>query len=131
MKVSIPSMGQGGKDDMVGQHFGKVPVYTVYDTDTEEFSVIENTSEHNGGAGLPPELMAGEDVHVMLCGGLGRKAVVMFEQFGIDVFVGASGKVTDAIDSWKSGKLSKATQDNSCAGHGHDHSHGHDHVHCH
>lgn len=129
MKVSIPSMGQGGMDDMVGQHFGKVPVYTVYDTDTNEFSVIENTSEHNGGIGLPPELMAEKGVNVMLCGGLGRKAVVMFEQFGIDVFVGASGKVTDAIDSWKAGNLSKATRDNSCSGH--DHDHGNDHVHCH
>ncbi|WP_406656490.1 NifB/NifX family molybdenum-iron cluster-binding protein [Methanolobus sp. ZRKC2] len=126
MKISVPSMGQGGTDDVVGQHFGKVPVYTVYDTDTEEVSIIANTSEHNGGSGLPPELMSEAGVNVMLCGGLGRKAVTMFEQFGIDVFVGASGKVTDAIDAWKSGKLSKATQDNSCAGHDHDHSH----VHC-
>ncbi|TGC10928.1 NifB/NifX family molybdenum-iron cluster-binding protein [Methanolobus halotolerans] len=129
MKISIPSMGQGGTDDVVGQHFGKVPAYTVYDTETGEFSVIPNTSEHNGGTGLPPELMAESGVELMLCGGLGKKAVVMFEQFGIDVFVGASGKVADAIDAWKAGKLSKATHDNACGGHDHDHSH--DHAHCH
>ncbi|MBN2109758.1 MAG: NifB/NifX family molybdenum-iron cluster-binding protein [Methanosarcinaceae archaeon] len=131
MKICVPSMGQGGIDDMVGQHFGKVLVYTVYDTDTEEISLISNTSEHTGGIGLPPEIMVEAGVHVMLCGGLGRKAVAMFEEFGIDVFVGASGKVSDAIDAWMSGRLSRATQANSCAGHGHDHDHDHDHVHCH
>ncbi|MEZ5334621.1 MAG: NifB/NifX family molybdenum-iron cluster-binding protein [Methanolobus sp.] len=93
MKLCIPSMGQNGIDDAVGQHFGKVPYYTLYDTESKEVSVISNTSEHNGGTGLPPEIMAKESVDIMLCGGLGRKAVVMFEQYGIDVFIGATGSI--------------------------------------
>lgn len=131
MKISVPSNGQGGLDDMVGQHFGQVPNYTVYDTDSKEVMVVPNTSEHNGGVGLPPELMSKEGVHVMLCGGLGKKAVDMFERFEIDVFVGATGLIKDAIDSWDSGKLAKATKDNSCSGHDHDHDHDHSNGHCH
>lgn len=127
MKLCIPSMGQKGIEETVGQHFGKVPFYTLYDTETKEASVLPNTSEHNGGTGLPPELMAKEGVDIMLCGGLGKKAVDMFEQAGIDVFCGATGTVQDAIDAWESSKLTKATRDNSCSGHGHDD----DHVHCH
>lgn len=129
MKISIPSSGSGGVDDMVGQHFGQVPNYTIYDTETKEVLVVANTSEHNGGIGLPPEIMSREGVDVMLCGGLGKKAVDMFEQFGIDVFVGAQGQIKDAIDAWDSGKLAKATRDNSCSGHDHDHDHSGGHCH--
>ncbi len=129
MKLCIPAMGENGLEEIVGQHFGKVPYYTVYDTDTKEATVIPNTSEHNGGTGLPPEIMDREGVDIMLCGGLGRKAVVMFEQYGIDVFIGANGTIREAINSWEACELTKATQDNSCSGHGHDHSHTEGHCH--
>jgi predicted Fe-Mo cluster-binding NifX family protein len=129
MKISVPSNGQGGIDDMVGQHFGQVPNYTIYDTETKEVEILPNTSEHNGGVGLPPELMSKAGVHVMLCGGLGKKAVDMFERFEIDVFVGANGLIKDAIESWNSGQLAKATKDNSCSGHDHDHDSGDGHCH--
>lgn len=129
MKVSVPSNGKGGLGDVVGQHFGQVPNYTVYDTESKEVKVVPNTSEHNGGVGLPPELMSKEGVQVMLCGGLGKKAVDMFERFEVDVFVGANGLVKDAIDSWNSGNLVKATKDNSCSGHDHDHDHSDGHCH--
>ncbi len=55
----------------------------------------------------------------MLCGGLGPKAVTMFEQFGIDVFVGAQGTVRDAIEAWKQGSLMEATDENACREHRH------------
>jgi predicted Fe-Mo cluster-binding NifX family protein len=87
------------------------------DTETNEVSVFPNTSEHMGGIGLPPELIAKKGVHVMLCSGLGPRAIQMFEQFGIEVFVGASGTVKDAINAWKSGKLQLATDENACKEH--------------
>lgn len=130
MKISVPSMGKSGLDDQVGQHFGKVLNYIMYDTETGEVSIIPNTSEHNGGVGLPPELMSKNGVNIMLCGGLGRKAVEMFEQYEIDVFVGAQGTIQNALDAWREGKLQKATQDNACSSH-ENHDHGHDHSHHH
>lgn len=129
MKISVPSMGKSGLEDQVGQHFGKVLNYIMYDTESGEVSIISNTSEHNGGVGLPPELMANNGVNVMLCGGLGRKAVSMFEQYGIDVFVGAQGTIRDALDAWNEGKLQKANQENACSSHDHEHDHGHSHHH--
>lgn len=128
MKISIPSMGKSGLEDQVGQHFGKVLNYIIYDTESGEVSVLPNTSEHNGGVGLPPELMAKNGVNVMLCGGLGIKAVSMFEQYGIDVFVGAQGTIQDALNAWKEGKLQNANPENACTSHDHgDHDHGHHH----
>lgn len=131
MKISIPSIGKGGLEDAVCQHFGTAPVYTVFDTETGEVLVLANTSEHTGGVGHPPEIISAAGVQVMLCGGLGRKAVTMFNDLGIDVFVGAKGCVKDAIESWESGKLQAATSDTACSGHGHGHGHDHHHEHVH
>ncbi|MCC7577272.1 MAG: NifB/NifX family molybdenum-iron cluster-binding protein [Methanomethylovorans sp.] len=130
MKICVPSMGETGLEDQVGQHFGKVLNYIMYDTENSEVSVIPNTSEHNGGVGLPPELMSQNGINIMLCGGLGRKAVAMFEQYGIEVYVGAQGTIQDALKAWETGRLQKATMDNACSSHEH-HDHHHDHHHSH
>ncbi|WP_406659901.1 NifB/NifX family molybdenum-iron cluster-binding protein [Methanolobus sp. ZRKC3] len=119
MKVSVPSMGSSGLEDTVCQHFGTSPYYTVFDTETEAVVVIENTSDHKGGVGHPPELISKAGVNVMLCGGLGKKAVQMLQELGIDVFVGASGSVKDTIDAWQSEKLAPATKDTDCSSHSH------------
>lgn len=132
MKVCIPTMGKNGLNENVGEHFGRVPTYTVVDTKTNEVNVVDNTSEHTGGSGYPPEIIAQTGAEVMLCGGLGRRAISMFEELGIMVYVGASGTVKDAIQMWQAGKLQQATDENACRQHafrgeGHGQGHGHEH----
>ena len=78
MRVSIPTRDENGLEGIVEQHFGKAPTYTIIDTETDQVMVIPNTSEHMGGVGLPPEYLNQNGVDVMLCGGLGFKAVRMF-----------------------------------------------------
>ncbi len=122
MKVCIPTVGYGGLEEHVGEHFGRVPTYTIFDTETNEVKVIENTSEHMGGSGYPPEILAREGVGIMLCSGLGRRAIGLFEQFGIMVYIGAMGTVRNALDRWKEGGLQPATDETACkkhAFHGH------------
>ncbi len=117
MKVCIPTMGNKGVNEYVGEHFGRVPTYTLVDTKTNEVTVIDNTSEHGGGSGYPPEIIAKTGAEVMLCGGLGRRAIAMFEEIGVMVYVGASGTVKDTIEMWKVGKLQAATDENACRQH--------------
>jgi predicted Fe-Mo cluster-binding NifX family protein len=126
MRVCIPTQGNKGLNDIVGEHFGRVPFYTVVDTETEEVRALENTSEHMGGRGYPPEIMSQAGVDIMICSGLGRRAITMFEQMGIMVYVGASGTVEEAIGSWEQNKLAVATDENACRQHAfrkHDHNH--------
>ena len=114
--------------EQVGEHFGRVPTYTVVDTDTAEVKVLINTSEHLGGSGYPPEIMARAGVDVMICRGLGRRAIMMFEDLGIRVYVGAMGAVGDAVKQWQDGVLEEATDENACKQHAfHDEGHGHGH----
>jgi len=146
MKLCIPSMGNRGLDDQVGEHFGRVPYYTMVDTETDEVKTVPNDSGHMGGQGYPAEILGNMGIDVMLCGGLGRRAIMMFEERGIMVYVGASGTVRDAVEAYKNKKLEAATDENACAQHafrgqgtdggheigsgpGHGHQHGHDHHH--
>lgn len=117
MKVCVPSSGSGGLDDYVGEHFGRVPFYTIVDIDTGEVEVISNESEHMGGSGLPADLLAQEGVDVMICSGLGRKAINLFDQYGITVHVGASGQVREAVEQWKGEKLTEASESDGCRQH--------------
>ena len=117
MRVCIPTMGNRGLDEQVGEHFGRVPTYTIVDTGTGEVEIHPNTSEHMGGGGYAPEIMAKANVDVMICSGLGRRAIGMFEGFGIMVYVGAYGTVRDAVQMWKDGKLQAATDENACRKH--------------
>ena len=117
MKICIPTIGENGLDNAVGEHFGRVPTYTIVDIDTNDVKVIPNTSEHMGGEGQPPEIMAREGVNVMVCRGLGRRAITMFEELGIDVYIGASGTVKDAVNAFKQNKLQKASIDDACGQH--------------
>ncbi len=127
MKIGVPSMGERGMDEAVGQHFGMVPFYTIVDSETETVTVLPNTSSHQGGVGYPPELLHAAGVDVLICGGLGSRAVQMFEERGIRVFVQASGTVKDALAMYEAGKLPEASDENVCREHGHgEHSH-HDH----
>lgn len=119
MKVCLPTMGQGGMNDMVSPHFGRAPTFTIVDIETKEVEVLPNTSEHMGGIKLAPEIVSEEGVQIMICSGLGSKAIQMFEQFGIEVFVGAAGTAKDMISAWKAGLLQKATEETACREHRH------------
>lgn len=119
MKVCIPTNGRGGLEDLVCEHFGRAPAFTVIDTDNDSVTVVPNTSEHMGGMGKPPEHIANTGSKVLVCSGLGPKAIGMFEDFGIEVFVGAQGTVRDAMELWRNGKLEKASDFNACQEHRH------------
>jgi len=73
-KVCIPTAGPGGLDDYIGEHFGRVPTYTIYDAETGQVEVVDNMSEHMGGSGLPAEILSGLRINVLLCSGLGRRS---------------------------------------------------------
>lgn len=117
MKLCIPTMGHGGMDEMVGEHFGRVPTYTIVDTDSNETTVIENNTMHMGGTGYAPDLISKAGAEVMLCGGLGRRAIGLFEQSGIKVYVGAYGTVREALSMFNDGRLIQATDETACQQH--------------
>ena len=119
MKVCIPTMGDGGMVEAICQHFGQAPTFTVVDLDTGTIQVLTNISEHVGGSGLPTDQLKDQGFQVMIVGGLGPKAIQNFAEQCVEVFVGATGTVKDAIEDWREGLLTKASSDNACKNHRH------------
>ncbi len=119
MKVCVPTMGPAGMEEYICQHFGRAPTFTIVDLESGDVNVLPNVSEHMGGVGLPTETIFAAGVRVMIVGGLGPKAVQAFSQAGVDVFVGATGTVKDAIDDWRGEMLTRADLDNACKDHKH------------
>jgi predicted Fe-Mo cluster-binding NifX family protein len=122
-RVCIPTAAAGGLKDEVGEHFGRVPTYTIVDTESGAVDVVDNTSEHAGGQGLPADILAGLGIDVLLCQGAGRRALGILSENGIEVCVGVSGNVSQVLDAWNRGNLSRASDGDACQRHEfHDHS---------
>ena len=116
MILCVPSSSENGMESEVGLHFGRVPYYTI--VEDEKVRIIKNTSRHMDGIKYPPELLKNEGVDVMICREIGGRAVKMFREIGIDVYVGASGKVSDAVESFRKNQLAMVGKNHVCRGHG-------------
>jgi len=117
LRVCVPSSGTGGLEDEVGEHFGRVPTYTILNTQSGEVEIIDNDSQHRGGSGLPAELLAEEGVDLVICSALGRKAMELLDREGIEVCTGASGSVEEAIEDWREDQLVSGSETDPCDRH--------------
>lgn len=116
-RLCVPTAGPGGLDDRVGEHFGRVPTFTLVDSETQATEVLDNTSEHMGGAGLPADLLADAGVDVVLCQGMGRRAIQRLSERGVSVCTGVSGTVAEVVAAWAGGSLAKAGESDACTRH--------------
>jgi predicted Fe-Mo cluster-binding NifX family protein len=55
---------------------------------------------------MVPEFIQSHGADVMLSGGMGRRAISFFEQYGIQVGTGANGTVRTTLENYFGGQLS-------------------------
>lgn len=113
----IPTEGKKGLEDNIAEHFGRCNTYTFIDEKGKVIEIIGNTSEHMGGIELPPKLMKKHGADVLLCRGLGPRALNLCKQLKIDVYVYQSETVKEIFDLWKNKKLKKANFEDVCEEH--------------
>lgn len=113
-KIVIPTDGKKGLDENVAIHFGRCETYTFLDDDGNVLEVIDNTSSHMGGEGLPPELMKKHGADVLLCRGLGGRALQMCKELYIEVYVCQAETVKQIFDAWKGQGLKQAGAEDTC-----------------
>lgn len=118
MKIVIPTNDRKGLDSEVAEHFGRCRTYTFVDETGKLIEIVDNTSEHMGGTGLPPELMKRRGADVLLCRGLGPRALGFCRELGIEVYVHEVNTIKDILKLWQEGKLKKAGAEDAC-GHSH------------
>ncbi|MCE5299000.1 MAG: NifB/NifX family molybdenum-iron cluster-binding protein [Methanoregulaceae archaeon] len=92
-RVAIAADGNG-----VSSHFGHCEKYTVYHIRNKEIFHQEYILNPGHEPGKLPRLLASCGITHVLAGGMGMKAVQLFEEQGIQVIMGVSGPV-DAVIS--------------------------------
>jgi len=117
MKIVIPTNNKKGMEDEIADHFGRCLTYTFINEQGELIEIIDNESEHMGGQSLPPELMKKHQADVLLCKGIGPKAINLCKELGIELYVYQAKTVKEIFQFWHDDKLKKAGMEDACDEH--------------
>jgi predicted Fe-Mo cluster-binding NifX family protein len=117
MKIAITATA-ASLDADIDPRFGRCQYFVIVDPETTWFEVLENSGAMSGGgAGIATaQMIVGRGVEAVLTGNCGPNAYEVLEAAGIKVVTGVSGKVRQAIEDYRSGKL-KATSQPNVPGH--------------
>jgi len=116
MNIAFPVITANALESLLGDHFGRSPFFAVYNTDTKVTFTIRNAAEHFGGAQTTPAFLKEQGVNVLVCKALGQKAIALFDQLGIGVFLTQSTVVKEALEDYFSNRLRQATRTDGCSG---------------
>jgi predicted Fe-Mo cluster-binding NifX family protein len=110
MKIAISAAGRN-PDSPMDARFGRAGYFQIFDAETGEYKVIDNTSGRDAmqGAGVQSgELVAGMGVSVLITGHCGPKAFMVLSQAGVKVMLCSGGTVENAIEKFMKGGLKEA-----------------------
>lgn len=109
MKIAVTSTGKT-LDSQVDPRFGRAACFIIIDTETMDFSVIENVNTAAaGGAGISSaKLVIDAGAEAILTGNCGPNAERTLTAAGLKLYTGVTGTVAEAIELFKSGKLTEA-----------------------
>lgn len=111
----------------VFQHFGHTEQFKVYCVEDGKVVSFETMASNGSGHGALATLLKGEDIDVVICGGIGGGAQAALAERGIELCAGASGDADEAVDAYLRGELINTGA--NCSHHGEGHSCG-DHHNC-
>lgn len=109
----------------VFQHFGKTQSFRIYDAENGTITHAETIGTGGKGHGMLAGFLKGENVDVLICGGIGAGAQEALNEAGIKFYAGVSGNADEAVKSFVEGKLSYDPSP-TCDHHEHEHHHHHE-----
>lgn len=124
MRIAVSTEDKNGLDSSISHHFGRCPCYVLVDLEgvsIAEVESIDNPYFQQHKPGKVPEFIKEHGVDLMLSGGMGRRAMDYFEQFGIKVATGAVGNVRITLELYLDGKLQDAAPCRQSIEHSHRH----------
>jgi len=113
MKIVFSSTGPD-LDSKIDPRFGRCAYFVVVNLDDMSFEAIENESMAlGGGAGIQSgQFIANTGASAVITGNVGPNASRTLNAAGIDVIVGVTGVIRDAVERYKRGELSATEQAN-------------------
>lgn len=107
-KIAVPVM-QG----KVALHFGHCQEFYLYQVDQSEIVRQETLTPPPHQPGIIPKWLHQQDITDVIAGGMGQRAIDIFNDLGINVFVGAPSKeAATIVKDFLNGNLE--TQANLC-----------------
>ena len=103
MKIAIPMA-----DGRLCMHFGHCEKFAFVDVDRDEKKILsqEEAEAPEHQPGLLPRWLSERDVNLVIAGGMGMRAQNFFNEFGIEVIVGApSEEPQKIVTDWLDGTL--------------------------
>ena len=73
------------------QHFGKTETFKVYEVENDQIVSSEIIESNGSGHGALAGLLAGQNVEVLICGGIGGGAQAALADAGIELYSGVQG----------------------------------------
>ncbi len=120
MRVAVSADDNNGLDSVVSPHFGRCPYYVLVDVngrEVKQVNVVANPNYGRHAPGTVPTFIQNQGADVMLAGGMGRRAIALFQQYGIQAATGAAGSVHYALEQYLGGELQGAEPCSTSLGH--------------
>jgi predicted Fe-Mo cluster-binding NifX family protein len=115
MRICIPTETGAGLKAKINSHFGSAPYFTIYDTDKETLEVINNSNQHHiHGMCHPMGALDNKGIDVVVCGGMGARAVMKLNEGGIRAYKAIAGTAADVVKRYKEGGLQEITPEIAC-----------------
>ena len=112
-RIAFSSEDNLGLKGRLSAHFGRCPFYTLVDVECDQVTsvqVIENPFFAQHVPGAVPEFIKSRNAHVMIAGGMGPRAIELFNQSGIEVITtNAQGTIEDILMAYLRGDITGAS----------------------
>lgn len=120
MKLCIPIEEDKGLESIPYGHFGSAPMFMLFDTESNETKVIDNRDQHHAhGDCHPMKNLDGENIDIVLVGGIGGRAIARLNEIGIKVYRSTQGTIQENINHYRNKGLTELTPADACRHHGH------------
>ena len=124
-RIAFSCEDKNGLNSEMSMHFGRCPFFTLIDVEEGKMTnaqVVANPAFENHVPGAVPKFIRDQNINVMIAGGMGPKAVNMFNGFGLEVATGVGGKIEKVLEAYLEGKVQgtvpcKHDHGDSCGGH--------------
>ncbi len=118
MKICFPVQNNEGLESRVYNHFGSAPFFVVINTETDDVTTVVNKDLHHAhGACNPMKAIDGQQIDVLVVGGIGAGALSRLNQLGIKAFQAQAASIRENINLLQSRELRELTMQQCCGGH--------------
>ncbi|MDD4127433.1 MAG: NifB/NifX family molybdenum-iron cluster-binding protein [Methanomicrobium sp.] len=100
MKIAVAK-----ENDIVAEHFGHCHEYAFFIVENGQITEKTNLIAPEHAPGVIPKFLNENGANVVLAGGMGQGAINLFNEYGIEVYLGVCGTIDDAIKSYLDGSL--------------------------